>query len=149
MVIGKLLNQSITKNQQVIENLEMRFEIGELICLLTDQESSLPVCHCEDRRFYVCHRNLDRWKNTKLFCDIPVKEPVFGYVCGYDSPEVLVYAGAEFNEQVNSYLFAMLVVNKEPCLVRINELDRMLYRVIGSDMLEDKNGTRAKLLLNL
>lgn len=84
-----------------------------------------------------------------MFCKVPIKEPVFGYVCGYDTPELLVHAGAEFNEQVDNYLFAMLIVRKEPYLIRVNELDQMLYRVIDLDVLEDRNGTRAALLLKL
>lgn len=120
-----------------------------MVCLLTDRESSLPVCYQEDSRFYLCHRNPDRWKHINMFCKVPIKEPVFGYVCGYDTPELLVHAGAEFNEQVDNYLFAMLIVRKEPYLIRVNELDQMLYRVIDLDVLEDRNGTRAALLLKL
>jgi hypothetical protein len=127
----------------------MRFKIGELVCVLTDWESSLPVCYQKDNKFFRCHEDSDRWKPVGMFCKLPIKEPVYGYVCGYDTPEVFVLAGAEFSKQVNNYLFAMLVIKKEPVLVRMNELDQMLYRVIDSGVLEDRNGTRAELLFKL
>ena len=121
----------------------MRFKLGELVCFLTDQSCSLPTCYREHNRFFLCRQQPERWATQ--VCKLPLKTPVYGYVCEYDTSEVMMVSGPEFNKVVNPFLFVMLILEKEPYVVRVNELDKNLYRVIDSQTLEDRTGTRALL----
>jgi hypothetical protein len=123
----------------------MRFKIGELFCLVTKDSSSIPACYRKDNRFFRYHQEAARWSHVEQFCKLPANFSVFGMVCGYDEPETMTFAGSEFNEQIELFLFGFLTFNNDPWFIRLNEASPMLYRVIDQETLEDNMGRKALL----
>jgi hypothetical protein len=127
-----------------------RFRIGEPICIIPEHEMSLPICYKAGKnKFSRYHEDPVHWVEVgkELFCKVPAKKATFGYACAYDDSSTVVHAGAEWNEDEQLSLFAMICVGREPSFIRIEDDNPYLYKIVDeeNETLEDRRGKRKTL----
>jgi len=113
-----------------------RFRNGEAFCYLNPFDSSLPVCAKDEAgRFIRLHENRRNWlaHGHELFHKIPGKKPCFGFVCEYDPMCLVAHAGSEWSESEQHAFFGILFVDSHPHMIRIEDNNPHLWKVIDPE----------------
>lgn len=114
-----------------------RFRNGEVFCYLNPFDSSLPVC-AKDKtgRFVRLHENLGNCltQGRELFHKIPKQTLCYGFVCEYDPMCFLVHIDSEWRSESEEHaFFGILFVNSRPHMVRIEDNNPYLWKVIDPE----------------
>jgi hypothetical protein len=116
--------------------MPQRFRKGEVFCYVSSFDSALPVCAKDETgRFIRLHENPGNWldQGHELFHKIPKYTLCYGFVCEYDPMCLVVHAGSEWSESEQHAFFGILFVNSHPHMIRIEDNDPHLWKVIDPE----------------